>query len=533
MNEVTFTCLAEQEYKLAVVVASSSNDHLFVNWANNLIKKGFYVLNNIDLKTYWSGLLAHQVRQQKLDEYEMRLLRSSTEPSSSSAPVVVPVLSQASTPATASKLSSSSSSPVPVPVAGAKRAQQQHIQQPRQRIDFEEFDDCFIQGLGLSIGTFIGLQARNAKQLPDRKSQYFISIGMNGVIDLTDKSNGSQLQEIVQQMNDDKGEQISPYDATTIKTLIEQFGSHVKVSPIDSVTKYESILKSKILNYENVDDHKQLKKWFHAIKNSQIRKDKYERYLDSYIHIIKLHLYSSFLFNDGMDLSEQDFVVKIWSGLVENTFRGTGINPHWGDTIPSVVLNSGVTMKLDLRLLNSLDKDTPDYACGEFAKEVFSSKYYKDKLKAVLAAKAHMNQYFACNNISLERAQDFKYPFLLITGFEICSYYIQLIGPGLYILNSVNQAWFPTTIKEIKEGAIGNIIRLLGCFNDMCLRVKSFHHEKGETHKIKRRKSMSDLTNNTETSVKLTTPSDATSSTDIPNQTVTAVQWTRKLWTPK
>ncbi|KAI7856249.1 hypothetical protein BDC45DRAFT_479885 [Circinella umbellata] len=267
-------------------------------------------------------------------------------------------------------------------------------------------------------------------------------------------------------MNNDKKEQISQYAATTIKTLIEHFGSHVKVSPIDSVPKYEFILKSKILNYENVDDHKQLIK-------------------------------CSFLFNDGMDLSEQDFVVKIWSGLVENTFRGTGVNSHWNDTIPSVVLNSGVTMKLDLRLLNSLDKDAPDYACGEFPKEVFNSKYYKDKLKAVLAAKAHMNQHFECNNISLEGAQDFKYPFLLITGYEICSYYIQLIVPGLYILNSVNQAWFPTTTKEIKEGAIGNIIRLLGCFNDMCFRVKSFHHEKAETQKIKRRKSMSDLTNNT------------------------------------
>ncbi|KAI7857941.1 hypothetical protein BDC45DRAFT_532234 [Circinella umbellata] len=72
--------LAEQEYKLAVVVASSSNDHLFVNWANNLINKRFYVLNNIALKTYWSGLLAHQVRQQKLYEYEMRRSMKSRAP---------------------------------------------------------------------------------------------------------------------------------------------------------------------------------------------------------------------------------------------------------------------------------------------------------------------------------------------------------------------------------------------------------------------------------------------------------------------
>ena len=355
---------------------------------------------------------------------------------------------------------------------------------------------------------------------------------MNGVIDLMDTLNDSQLQEITKQMNDNKKEQTSLYDITTIKTLIEQFGSHIEVSPIDLVSKYESILKSKIINYKYMNSHKQLKKWYHAITSYEVKKDKYEHYIHSYIHIIKLHLYSSFLFNDGMDLSEQDFVIKIWPVLVENTFQAIGINPHWGDTILTIVLNSGVMMKLDLRLLDSLEKDVPDYAYGEFAKEVFSSKYYKDKLKAVLVAKAHMNQYFACNYILLEWAQDFKYLFLLITSYEICLFYIQLVGPGLYILNSVTQAWFPTTIKDIKEGAIGNTIRLLGCFNNMCLCIKSFHLGKGETHKIKKRKSTSNSTYDTKKSVKSTAPSDTTSSTNMLNQPVTAIQWTRKLWIP-
>ena len=66
----------------------------------------------------------------------------------------------------------------------------------------------------------------------------------------------------------------------------------------------------------------------------------------------------------------------------------------------------------------------------------------------------------------------------------------------------------------------------------MCLNVKLFHHEKTGTHKTKKRKSMSDLTNDTKKSVKFTTPSNTTLLTDTSYHTVTAVQWTNKLCIP-
>ena len=82
--------------------------------------------------------------QQQLVEYEKGLLQSSGELSSSSAPVVIPVLSEAATPATVSISSSSS-----VPVKRVKWAQQQQrIQRTRQRTDFEEINNCLTQRVG-------------------------------------------------------------------------------------------------------------------------------------------------------------------------------------------------------------------------------------------------------------------------------------------------------------------------------------------------------------------------------------------------
>lgn len=50
----------------------------------------------------------------------------------------------------------------------------------------------FVSGLSSPVGSFIGILADNP-QIIDRKSRYFVALGMNGILDMTDETPGSQL----------------------------------------------------------------------------------------------------------------------------------------------------------------------------------------------------------------------------------------------------------------------------------------------------------------------------------------------------
>lgn len=69
----------------------------------------------------------------------------------------------------------------------------------RPRLVFEEVDDLIIPSTSTSVGSYIGTLARN-KTISDRKSRYVITCGMNNVIDLSDFSEGSQLDEFKEEI---------------------------------------------------------------------------------------------------------------------------------------------------------------------------------------------------------------------------------------------------------------------------------------------------------------------------------------------
>ncbi|KAL9544076.1 hypothetical protein MBANPS3_007814 [Mucor bainieri] len=109
---------------------------------------------------------------------------------------------------------------------------------------------------------------------------------------------------------------------------------------------------------------------------------------------LKKHLEQPFLFENNLvkKMSECDFIVKLWGPLIEKAFKSSSVIPHWGDTLPASLVSVGVKMRMDLRLVSvGRSPRFHDTAFGEFAKNVSSSKYFKDKRKAVVAAKALLN----------------------------------------------------------------------------------------------------------------------------------------------
>ncbi|KAI7848447.1 hypothetical protein BDC45DRAFT_523502 [Circinella umbellata] len=384
----------------------------------------------------------------------------------------------------------------------------------------------------MSVGTFIGQLARNSRSSQERRNQYFTALGMNGVLDINDTLSGGQLHAILNRMNDDRSNETPSYSTDGLKALMGPLIYGVLPPTPGPVFHLEQQLKENVIDQIEKDD-RQWKKWYEVIKKQSIEGDKSERYIDSYIHIIKLHMYHPTLFGNSMTLSEQDYVIKIWYGFVETFFRCTDIEAHWGDTIPNIVLIYGIAMRMDSQPLDIINKSAPVYGIDEFEEEVFSSNYYKDKLKAVLSVKAHLNYLLTCNNIPDDEVNKIKYPFMLVAGFEIELYSLHLAAPGLYVLNSIHSAYFPTTVKEANEGSIKAVVSLLDCFKTICLNIKTYQKVRNETHQVNRRKSMNDRTNDTRRHSNSKSISSSTAPASSSNTSVDSTKWTRDIWDPK
>lgn len=57
---------------------------------------------------------------------------------------------------------------------------------------FSEVDSVIIPGLNTSLGSYIGRPAKESV-ISESKSRYFVALGHNDILDLTDDSPGSQL----------------------------------------------------------------------------------------------------------------------------------------------------------------------------------------------------------------------------------------------------------------------------------------------------------------------------------------------------
>lgn len=113
-------------------------------------------------------------------------------------------------------------------------------------------------------------------------------------------------------------------------------------------------------------------------------------------------------------------------------------------------------MKIDLRVLYSMNTKQSDLTVGEFAKKAIPSKLYNDKLKEVLISKFHLNTLLLSG---LPRATTFV-PLVQIMGFS-CQLYVLRHVEDFYVLESVDSISFPTTHQDIKENRIEKLIACL------------------------------------------------------------------------
>ncbi|KAG2195953.1 hypothetical protein INT47_007089 [Mucor saturninus] len=171
-------------------------------------------------------------------------------------------------------------------------------------MEFTEIDNIMVSGLSTSIGSYVGSLARRSLT-HNRQSYYFKAYGMNEI-----------------------RQAVYTHDA--------------QVSENPELRKYHEIIKAQTIRKQA----KYLKKGLNKVQCLKT-KDRLMIVKDSYAFFLKVHLFHCYLFNiqKANTISEQDYVIKIWSPLIEITFRSLNeflpIICHWEDTSSEVMKEDG------------------------------------------------------------------------------------------------------------------------------------------------------------------------------------------------
>ncbi|KAG1158995.1 hypothetical protein G6F36_014114 [Rhizopus arrhizus] len=132
----------------------------------------------------------------------------------------------------------------------------------------------------------------------------------------------------------------------------------------------------------------------------------------------------------------------------------------------------------------------PNLATGEIAKDIWKSKFYKDKLKTVLSSKMDLNQFVESFPKSYVNTLPVYIPFIIMAELEATVYALYLGSNELYIINEVTTISLPRTLFEIKDGGISRVVSSLNIVKKLVADVKQMNQHITELHSIEKRKTI-------------------------------------------
>ncbi|KAG1167522.1 hypothetical protein G6F46_008332 [Rhizopus delemar] len=137
-----------------------------------------------------------------------------------------------------------------------------------------------------------------------------------------------------------------------------------------------------------------------------------------------------------------------------------------GDTIYTECKRLNLDFKLDLRFIAETNKGPVDISNGEFAKvqAATKSKYYSDKLKAILTAKCHLNHLAQ----GLQGTpKGLKIPIIMVMGIDCHVFSLSLIDRGVYILQQVLSISYPRMCHQVSKGGIAKLLDGFAVIEDL------------------------------------------------------------------
>lgn len=112
-------------------------------------------------------------------------------------------------------------------------------------------------------------------------------------------------------------------------------------------------------------------------------------------------------------------------------------------------------------MISEKDEAEFDVVNGEVASVSRSNrgKYYQDTLKLALSAKQHLNAIISSlHSLTPKELPNIKLLIVQIMGMNCHISCLNLVDKSLYVLQDIYTFNYPKTIKQIKEGAISDIM---------------------------------------------------------------------------
>ncbi|CEI87434.1 hypothetical protein RMCBS344292_01847 [Rhizopus microsporus] len=208
-----------------------------------------------------------------------------------------------------------------------------------------------------------------------------------------------------------------------------------------------------------------------------------EKYFECYAHILKIIQYSaSFLFHDNKtkQLTESDYVNRIWAPIFQSYFRDVpNVRLKWGDSVgedsTSIKKDSSTTTsstknvigdKVDLRIISTEGHDVLNV---EFARCADDTKYGEDRRKILRESKNNGDYVYRAACVKKKLKKELKSLGIQIAANEGEITETRLVDEGLYISKKIGSLRLPSCTADLKvlrvlferlDEAIRNAVRI-------------------------------------------------------------------------
>ncbi|CAO3615244.1 unnamed protein product [Mucor hiemalis] len=170
-----------------------------------------------------------------------------------------------------------------------------------------------------------------------------------------------------------------------------------------------------------------------------------------YLQILLLIIHQPGLFNDEIDCSEWDYIVKFWGLIMEQLFFNTTLRLKWGDT--HITLHDTIAnkiLKVDMRVLNdkinqryNVENDVSVMEASEEAPG--EAKFVSDRCKLSIENKTIIDR-LLLNGVNISSIES-----LQISGLEIFFVNTCLEKRGLYETTETSRHGIDNTLNNLKK----------------------------------------------------------------------------------
>ncbi|KAI7856254.1 hypothetical protein BDC45DRAFT_567303 [Circinella umbellata] len=159
------------------------------------------------------------------------------------------------------------------------------------------------------------------------------------------------------------------------------------------------------------------------------------RHLANKMEFIEYHQY---VFDDQLDITENDFAIKLWGPFLEKVYRATNLSPGF---------------KVDLRIVKDTlarRKKEADKGNVELARKDCSlSKTCSDRTKLLIESKCVLDR--LNDEHSHLDVKDIKVPALQLLGAKARMHTLRVVGVGMYVGIKEKGATVPSKADDITE----------------------------------------------------------------------------------